>query len=324
MIPGPLGTRTALIGSILFLSSAALAGSTELAPHHLFALVSVCFLVSLAKFSASGRLVWWYAAVVAGGLACCTLEIGFVLISTLLVYGYTLRDRIEVSASLALLAVSVVAVWPAAVFKLSLVKGYVFMAYLALFRSAPWGNEGFFSTWRSRVLDSPLELVAVVAGLVVYFGRSPALARLAKPMLIYSVLMVVAIARVLSTSARYSLLFMPALDIFAALMLVSFLATTSRRGVFITNTLFCGLLVINEYRMLARPRNSDPGPAAALHYVREKGLEDSALLVPQDQLPMLHYYFPRARLRGYYGSEPGLDDLTNFTTKEVLYHSSPR
>jgi len=41
-------------------------------------------------------------------------------------------------------------------------------------------------------------------------------------MLIYSVLMVVAIARVLSTSARYSLLFMPALDIFAALMLVSF------------------------------------------------------------------------------------------------------
>jgi len=86
-------------------------------------------------------LVWWYAAVVAGGLACCTLEIGFVLISTLLVHGYTLRDRIEVSPSLALLAVTVVAVWPAAVFKLSLVKGYVFMAYLALFEALRGGTK---------------------------------------------------------------------------------------------------------------------------------------------------------------------------------------
>ena len=323
LIPGPAATRTALASSLLFLSSASLAGSNELAPHHLFALLSVCFLFLLAKFVVSDRPVWWYAAVVAGGLAFCTLEIAVVPIFMLLIYGYTVRKRIEVPASFALFAATVVAVWPAAAYKLSFVKGYAFMTYLAMFRSAPWGNEGFFGIWRSRVSDSPLEWVAIGAGLVIYFRKRAAARRyLANPILMYAFLTLAATARVLSSTPRYSLLFMPILDIFAALMLGSFMATTSRRAVYATGALFCGLLVINEYRLLARPRNPDAGPAAALHYIREKGLEDSALLVPQDQLPMLHYYFPLAHLRGYYGREPSSADLTKFTTKEVLYRSN--
>ncbi len=324
LIPGPAGARTALISSLLFLSSAAMTGSTELAPHHLFALLSVCSLFLLAKFAVSDRLVYWYMAVVAGGLAFATLEVALVLIFMLLIYGYTVRHRVEVVPSLALFAFTVVAVWPAAAYKLSFVKGYAFMTYLAMFRSAAWGNEGFFGAWRSRILNSPLEWVAIAAGLVIYF-RNPAAVRryLANPILMYTVLMLAATARVLSSSPRYSLLFMPALDIFAGLTLVSFLAAASRRAVYATGTLFCGLLGVNGYRLLTRPRNPDPGPAAVLHYVREKGLENSALLVPQDELPTLHYYFPRAHLRGYSGAEPGPSDLTNFPTKEILYRSSP-
>ena len=43
----------------------------------------------------------------------------------------------------------------------------------------------------------------------------------------------------------------------------------------------------------------DPQPAAVLATIREHSLEDKRLLVPHDYVPMLHYYFPRATLKGY-------------------------
>ena len=51
-------------------------------------------------------------------------------------------------------------------------------------------------------------------------------------MLIYAALMLAATARILTSTARYSLLFMPALDIFAALTLVPLLATMPRRAIY--------------------------------------------------------------------------------------------
>src|SRR5438445_13035477 len=33
--------------------------------------------------------------------------------------------------------------------------------------------------------------------------------------------------------------------------------------------------------------------------IRAGGWEDKTLLAPHDDVPVLHYYFPRARLRGY-------------------------
>jgi hypothetical protein len=306
LIPGPRGTFAATAAGLLFATSGAVAGSTELAPHHLFALISICCLIFLTKSRDAGRRTHWYAAVVAAALGFCTLEIGFVLILTLLVSGYEERRRISVPRSCLVFFTTVFVVWPAAIYKLSFVKGYLFMAYLALFRKSPWGNEGFLETWQERIVSSPLEWGAVLASVIIYF-RAGGERRLSFPLVVYAVLMVAATARILTSTRRYELLFMPALGIFAALALARFCGGLSRRSVMAAMALFFGLFAVNEYRLCTRNNNPDPRAVAVLNYIRQSGLQDRPLLVPQVDLPMIHYYFPRAHLRGYYGVPAGSD-----------------
>jgi hypothetical protein len=302
LIPGRAGTFAALGSSLLFLSSNSVIGSTELAPHHLFALFSVGCLFLFTKSIASGQPLHWYLAVVAAALAFCTLEIAFVLVVTLVIGSLLARRKIGLESP-ALFIATVLVVWPAAIYKLSFVKGYLFMAYLALFRKSPWGTEGFFEVWRTRLLDSPLEWAAILAGVIFYFRRVGETHR-THPFLLYAALMLAATARVVSSSPRYSLLFMPALDIFAALTLVPFLMEAPRRVAYAALALFCGFLGIDEYRLFTRNRTQDPHPPAVLNYIRENHFEDKTLLVPQADLPMIHYYFPRTHLIGNYDKSP--------------------
>jgi hypothetical protein len=257
-------------------------------------------------------------------LAFCTLEVAFVPIITLVICGFVERRRAGhgwrlAGRSLALFVATAMVVWPAAIYKLSFVKGYLFMAYLALFRKSPWGAEGFFEIWGRRALDSPLEWAAILASLFVYFrnlGQSEK--NRTYPVLVYAALMLAATVRVVSGSPRYSLLFMPALDIFAALTLMPFLAAAPRRVLYAVLALFCISFGIGEYREGARHRNPDPRPLAVLNYIRENRLEQKTLLVPQEDLPMIHYYFPRAHLRAYYDANPGPSGMDR-----ILYRGYP-
>jgi hypothetical protein len=45
---------------------------------------------------------------------------------------------------------------------------------------------------------------------------------------------------------------------------------------------------------------------------------DKTLLVPQADLPMIHYYFPATRLRGYYTAQPSPADLEGFKPDAIL------
>jgi hypothetical protein len=310
LIPGRSGTFAAIGGCLLFVSGNTLTGSTELAPHHLFALLSVGFIFLIVKFISSGRRNYWYAAVVFAALAFCTLEVAFVLIITLGICGFVQRQNVSwrlAGRSLALFAVSVLLVWPAAIYKLSFLKGYLFMAYLALFRKAPWGAEGFFEVWGHRLLDSPLEWAAILAAVGLYFsGRK----HLTYPILTYAALMLIATARVLTSAPRYSLLFMPALDIFAGLILFA----SPRRILLAAMALLSVLLGVDKS---LRTRTQDPRPPAILNYIRENRLEEKTLLVPQEDLPMIHYYFPRMHLHGYTDPNPPSSD------SESLYRGYP-
>ena len=309
LIPGRAGIFAALTSSVLLVSGSAATESTELAPHQLFALLSVVFLFVLSKFLVSGRRTYWYAAVVTAGLAFCTLEVAFVLIGTLLICAFVERRRLQTGwrfagSSLAVFAATVLMVWPPAIYKLSFVKGYLFMAYLGVFRKSPWGNEGFLDVWGRRVLESPLEWAAIAVSLYLFFRKSGE--RPTYPVLVFVAVMLVATARVVTSSTRYSLLFMPALDIFAALTLAPSLAASPARILSAALVLFCAFLGIGEYREFTRNRNPDPRPPAILHDIRQNRLENATLVVPLEDLPMIHFYFPRMHLHGYAGDDPGV------------------
>ena len=139
------GQSAAVLGAVLYLWNFAVISSNELAPHDLYALCAVATLLLLAKLMVSAEgpnsalRKYWYASLITAALAFCTLEIAFALIATVLICGYAVRDRLKPDLPFALKSIAtflavVLVIWPAAIYKLSFVKAYLFMGYLAIFR----------------------------------------------------------------------------------------------------------------------------------------------------------------------------------------------
>jgi hypothetical protein len=247
----------ALLVAMLFLTSHSVVWSTELAPHQLFALCSLACLVLLAKAIATGRRAYWYACIIVSALAFCTLEVAFVLILTVSVCAFVERaafgaDLRFVVKSLALFVATVLAVWPAAILRLSCLKAYAVMAYLALMRESPWGHVGFIETWRARILESPLEWALIAIALLGAFrNRRPRF----YPVGLFVVLMLLATLRVFTSTPRYALTFMPALDLFAGLTLLTCFGPLRRPASFALVTLaVAGLYGIAWLQVANRPR----------------------------------------------------------------------
>ncbi len=305
----------AFLPALLFLTSYSVIFSTELAPHQLFALCSIACLLLLSKAIATGRLAFWYASVILSALAFCTLEVAFVLILTIAICGFIERIGGKCAIkSLALFVATVLAVWPAAILRLSFVKSFAVMAYLALLREGPWGHAGLIDTWRARIVDSPLEWTLIGFALLVGFRN-----RRFYPIGLFVVLMLLATLRVLTTTPRYSLTFMPALDLLAGLTLYPSFGTLRRPASFAVVALAVAGLYASAWLQVARPsHNSNPRSTAVLTYIHQNRLENKTLLVPQADLPGLHYYFPSMRLRGYSGAEPAATDRDGFTPDAIL------
>jgi hypothetical protein len=299
------------LAAVLFLCSYSVLGSTELAPHQLFALCSLLSLILLLKAVATRRRRYWYGSVVAAGLAFCTLEIAYVLLLTLAICCFVERrqweaDRGFVVKSLALLLATVLLVWPAAWIRLSFLKAYAVLAYLAVSREFP-GNAGWIEIWRNRIFHSPLEwLVILLAVLVGLRNRGKTSLY---PLGVFAALMFIATLPARSITPRYSLMFVPALDLLAGLALGPLLGPLRRPASLAVVTLaVAGLFGCAWVQAVHQPHNPNPRSAAVLTYIHQNKLENKAVLAPQTDVPTLHYYFPAMRLRGYFGQAPTVTD----------------
>jgi uncharacterized membrane protein len=192
-----------------------------------------------------------------------------------------------------------VVAWPAAVFKLSLVKAWLFMAYLALGRTSAWGEVGFFESWGSRLADSPVEWVLVAAGLVIFLVKRPKL-RAAVPAMLVGVLMLASVLRVVSTDYRYTTMYFPAFELVAAMSLAHVLVRARRVAAYVLAVAACiALLWSSEGHFKIASRETDRAAWAMIDFVRSENLGTRRMLVPQSTVPVLHFYFPEAVLRGY-------------------------
>jgi Dolichyl-phosphate-mannose-protein mannosyltransferase len=320
LLPLNIGRPGALLAAMLFLSSYSVVWSTELAPHQLFALCSLACLILLLKAVAGGQRGYWYGAVATAGLALCTLEVAVGLIPTLAICAISERTRWRADwqfagRSIATLLGTMLVVWPASILRLSLPKSCAVMGYLALQRQAPWGNAGFLETWRMRLLSSPLEWAIIGASLFL-LTRKPRL----YPLAVFAALMLAATLRVVTGTPRYSLAFLPELDLFAGLALIpSFGRLRRPASGAVVALAVAGLYGSAWYQVARSPGNPNPRSAAVLSYIHQNTLENKALLVPQTDLPTLHYYFPGMRLRGYFGRTPTASDRSGFHPDAVLY-----
>jgi hypothetical protein len=321
LVPG----YKAWIPALVFLCSYSVLWSTELAPHQLFALCSLASLVLVLKWVATGRREVWYGAVVAAALAFCTLEIAFALLPTLAICCFVERRRWRVDTgfvvkSIAIFCVTVLAVWPAALLKLSFLKAYAVLAYLTLFRNSAWGDAGFLQVWRERFANSPIEWLLIAAGVAMWFWNRSLQRRLSiYPLAIFAALALAGTLRVITVTPRYSLAFMPALDLLAGLALVPSLGPLRRPASFAVVALaVAGLYDMAWYQVSHRPHNPNPHSAAVVTYIQQNDLKNKAVLAPQADLPTLHYYFPAMRLRAYYGAVPPASDHSEFIPDAIL------
>jgi hypothetical protein len=317
------------IAALLFLCSYSVIGSTELAPHQLFALCSLISLILLLKAVATRRHCYWYGSVVAAGLAFCTLEIAYVLLLTLAICCFVERrqwgaDRGFIVKSLALLLATVLLVWPAAWIRLSFLKAYAVLAYLAVAREFP-GHAGMIEIWRDRIFHSPLEWLLILLAVLVSLRNRVAKGTISLyPLGVFAALMLIATIPVRTITPRYSLAFVPVLDLLAGLALVPSLGPLRRpTSLAVVTLVVAGLYGYAWVQAVNQPHNPNPRSAAVLTYIHQNKLENKAVLAPQTDVPTLHYYFPAMRLRGYFGQTPTATDRAAFAEEPIIAAAKP-
>jgi hypothetical protein len=254
----------------------------------------------------TGDLRFWYFSLILAGLSFVTLEVAFVLIASLILLAFQERSALRVNSgfmlrSIAVFLATVAAVHPASLFKLSFVKAYAIMVYLAVFRKSPWGDATLTGTWLNRFEHAPVEWALVLAAAILFLRApdSPA-RRYSRAPLYFSVLMILVTLRVLTTDTRYLLPFTPVLAIFSAWMLGEWISTLVPKLQVATAALICALLFVNSsiYGAL-HPLATDEDAVQLIAAVRNRHLEQSTLIIPHDEIPAFHYYFPQATVKSY-------------------------
>jgi hypothetical protein len=323
LVSAPARQWAAILCAALYIWSYSTLRTLELAPHQLYASCYIATLILIGKVMQTGDRRIWYGAVIGCALAFCTLEISFTLIATTLICGFVERRRLQITwrfalNSVALFVGSVFVLWPAAILKLTFLKSYVFMAYLALVRKSPWGQITFAQTWMQRFRESPLEWLLILAGLALFFRYRQ---RVLFPFVIYCTFAIVAVLRVNTDSPRYLLIFLPALLMTAGLS-IGFLVGRFRPGAAtICVTVLCLLTAWNTHLQFEHhPVFRDPREWEVLAFIRDRGLENKELSVPQFDLLTLHYYFPQTKLHGYVDAS---ERASTGPVDAILYESYP-
>ena len=332
LLPGAEGETAAVLCGVLYLWSYPVVRSTELGPHQLFATcVAAALLLLAAAFQASDRLCrrYWYAAVAVTATAFCLLEVTFALILTMLICGHLLRSRLKPDLPFAVKSVglflgTVLVIWPGALLKLSFVKAYLFMAYLAVFRHDAWGAGATLGgTWWLRFVQSPIPWILAACG-VVCFIKWRSEARVLIPFAIFSLLMAAAVFPVKTAMARYTLPLWPGLVLFAAFSAGLALAKLKPTVRFSATLLICAAMLATSWPSLrANLPHRDSRDDAMLALIRNHDLAQKTVLVPHEDVPMLHYYFHGSHFRQYYDAAAIPDQMRNGGIDGAIDRSDP-
>jgi hypothetical protein len=298
-------------------------------PHSLYVASALATLFFLAKLIQTKNLQYSYGALVCLALSFLTIEYAplllVVLLATLLVHrrelfcAWSRAQLIRFSMKCVLiLLLTIGALWPAGFYKLTLVKSYLWYAYYSTVASVEYGAESLTRVWFIRLVSSPVEyLLFAVSCLLLYLllRRRKHLELL--PFALYSILMFLTTVRNRSLAPTYMSSLIPALDVISAFAIWSLLEAHRRTRGAVAALIVSALAISNfffYYRILGnRPPASNAREAilsrvifypdvsrpAILSILRENGLQRERLLVPQEYLSTIHYYFSRADLVGY-------------------------
>jgi hypothetical protein len=300
----------AVLAAVMYGWSHAVTRTTELAPHQLFAVCCLASLLAAAALLKAGDRRYWYLSVVFAALAFCTLEVCFVLIIVLLLFAWRERAALGLDLQLAARTVlvflsTVLIVHPASLLKLTFIKAYAFMLYLAVFRKGAWGGTTLAGTWLLRLENAPFEWLLIACALVLFFTfRQSPTRRYSRALLDFSVLMILVTLTVLTEDPRYLLPFLPVLAVFAAWTIGGWIQRFSSRKQALVAIFVCALMFTNTNLYVERhPVTTNLRAVRLLTEIRQQHLQQGRLIVSHQELPMIHYYDPQTKLKSYTDAE---------------------
>jgi hypothetical protein len=305
-----------LAGVLYLLNRTALVTAGEITQHIAFLFTAVLTLWTMSLFCRRLEVRYWYATMASLALAFAAVETASLLAMTLAVVllalyrpiadkwpswkvrtGYLLRG-------LGVFVLTLFFVWQAGVFKLSLLRGFVYLVYIAVSRKT-FSPTGPLETWVARFTTAPWEHWPLFLGLVaaVVLWRRLQKRREALPWLLYAGVFAVVTAKVTVEYVHYR----------GSIALVWTMATAiavahvwkrwrPAAGLALSAALIaCAAVQAVQRREELKVERATPTSSA--HVVSWAGGAEiqvgKTLYVPYYFVPVLHLYYPQLQTVGY-------------------------
>lgn len=316
---GPEGRPAAGIAAVACLFSVTnIRSSLGVSTHQMYAWLAVLTLFVIARFLITAQSRHLLGAVGCATVALCTLEYAVLLF---VVLGFTtwlvrrrllaqnpdLRPGALLGKGLGVFLGVCAVLWPAGLFKLSMLKGYLAIPYLALMRKGSFGNASLMDLWSNRLGESPVEyvllFVCLVAGLhaLTRFRSRPEWV----PFVLYAGLIL--LITVKSDADRFISSAPPALYVVGGVALAerSKGRLRGRLGTAAAGLGFALLLSNAAWALPPPAAPTSPSEQDTVSFVSSQRDRLRAVLIPAPCVPKMHYYLPDVVVRSYLpGSGP--------------------
>jgi hypothetical protein len=322
-----------LLAGILYLfNRTGLVTGTEITQHLVFVFLTAVNLWLLALFCRSLNVRYWYATMACLGLALATLESAFMIGLTIVVSIVWLwraiaerwpdpRRRLRLFINgIGVFAAALFVAWPAGVYKLTVVRGYVYLAYMALVRKT-FSPVGPLQVWQMKFAAAPWEIGAGAAGLIaaLLLWRRLEYRREALPWLAYAVIFVVVTLKVTLEFTHYRGTIALTMSFATAIAFAHLWSRSNAAGRTALVAAVCVPLFLGAKEYYDEKQMSQGEPSAVaevLQYVETTGLAKSGktLYAPASLVPSLHFYYPHMAIEGYDQNSSGL--IANAVTRD--------
>lgn len=305
-----LGAVSAFVGALVFaVNRTALVTATSITQHVMYAFLSTLALFTCALFLRTRNARYWYATAALLAAAFAAVEIAFVLLIAIAVSvaiafwsdGWR-QIAVVLGKGAAVAALTMAVIWPKGMLALGFVKGYLYLAYIALERKG-FSQVGPLELWGYKLKTYPLEfvlpLVALIVALVRFRKLKYGLETL--PFIVYACLFIAVTMKVTAPFTHYHVSLVMAATVVVG---VVFGELWKRGGLVIraaaTAAVIVPLIFLDiEYYRESKESAAIPSMAAnVLGYVQNTP-SGATLLVPYVLIPTLHYYRPELTAIGY-------------------------
>jgi hypothetical protein len=308
-----LPAAAAFVAATMFaLNRTALVTGTAITQHIAFEILAFLSLFTLAIYCRTRQVRWWYATAVLLAWSFAAVEISSVLIgaSVLTLIFTHWGDRPKAVVVLIAKGVlwflgALVLIWPKGLLELNVLKGYLYLAYIAVYRKT-FSPIGPRELWGFKIKTYPLEFVLPLLALILLavFWRKLAVRAGALPFLLYAFLFLGVTMVVTAPYVYYHGSLLATLAVITGILFGELWRRTGApvRAVALIVILGSLLLQANQYyRETVAVRNAPSFSREVLDYLDRRSPQGQSLYVSYILVPPLHYYRPELVTVGYDG-----------------------